>query len=1116
MPTKVVSESETEHRFLSVLFCDLEDSTGHQYRMEPEDFAALLSGYRHLAFEAISRHGGHTARVIGDGVLAYFGWPRGGGRDAEAAVSCALAIGEAFAGLAEQLADATDRPLAVRMAVETGWVLVGNLANAGAPAAGAAAAGVSGAGGDGAPGWQGGHALEQGDVIGHAPNVAARLQRLARPNGVVAGEATLALLGERFELEAVDTSDLALPAPVRAARVVRRAPGSEALLRLGIGQDRLLMGRDRELAFLLARWREVQAGRGQVVLISGDPGIGKSALAASLVAEVRAAPAPGAAPPALLVLTCTQATRHSVLQPLAEPLRQLLEGPATAGSGEIAAAAARLAGRLAMPAGGGGIAATLGMAAPGLEPAALRTATFEAVLALAATLSRDRPLLVLAEDLQWADASTLEVLGLLAERLAGLAIMLVATHHAGWAPGWPPAANRHTLALAPLSGEAAAALLDAVGGGLDGEVRAAILARSEGNPFFVREFARNLAQERLARESQAGAAQAGAAQAGATQAGAIQAGATQAGATGAGAVQAGAKQADAGRAGTDRPGMDGAGMDGAGMDRAGMDRARTAGAEAGLRGQAPPGPARAGRAPARAAPRLPGSISQLLAARLDSAGSARFLVQFISVVGRDVEPAFLALLSGLPQDELARELERLIGLGILAYRGEAPGGRVGFHHALLAAASYEALTSLRRQTLHRRVAEALPDYDPAIRSSEPEVLARHLALAGEDEAAGELFQAAAARALASAAFVESAAHARRALELAEGLAGEARARARLAGTVLLAEALSGTEGYASNAVHALFESANRIALELGGAADLMQPALRGLTAFYQLRGPLHRAYELGRRTVQVARLRGDALQLAEAERRWGWCRFCQGELEEARLLVESAMMRIERFQAGHPEAALVDDTAVRGPVVLGLVAWFVDGDAAATAMAGRLAERARAFPQPMTAAYGLGFAAVIEQLCGHPAEALSCAQHCGEIARGRSSPYWAAVADVIAGWCAVVAGEAPERGMTLLRRGVEDYAATQSLIMYPYALMLRADAERALGAADSALATLREALECAEAIGAGVYRSLLDAARAGLLMRADPPAAHAALARARSLCRQQGALAQLQRLDSVR
>jgi class 3 adenylate cyclase len=982
------------------LFCDLIDSTGHQYRMEAEDFAALLACYRRLAIDCVARHGGHVARLIGDGVLAYFGWPRGGGRDAEAAVSCALAIGEGIGLLDARETFATDRPVAVRMAVETGWVLVGNVAGSG-----------------------GGHALEQGDVIGHAPNVAAKLQRLALPNGVVAGEATLALLGDRFEVEIVDSSALELPAPVRAARVLRRSPAGEALLRLGAGRDRLLLGRAEELAALMARWQEAAGGRGQVLLLSGEPGIGKSTLAAALVAAIQQAA--GDRPPALLVLSCAAAMIDSALQPLAEPLRLLMDLPVGADAAEIERAAARLASRLGMPSGAIGLAATLGVTPAGLEPAALRNATFQALLELAGRLAADRPLLVLTEDLQWADPSTLDLLRLLGERAAGLPILLVGTHHAGWTPPWPDAAHLHHLPLAPLSSEAADALLAALDAGMEQEVRATIVARSEGNPFFMREFARSLAQE-------------------------------------------------------------------------------AAPAANGRRG--------------RTAPRLPGSISQLLAARLDSAGAARFLVQFVSVVGRDVEAAFLALLADLPPPALEAELARLTALGILQRRGEGSAARIGFQHSLLAAASYEALTSQRRQTLHRRVAEALPQHDPAIRRSEPEVLARHLALAGESEAAAELFQAAAANALASAAFVESAAHARRALELAAQMAGETAQRARLSATVLLGEALSGTQGYASEAVHALFETANRIALELGGAADLMQPALRGLTAFYQLRGPLHRAYELGRRTVQVARQKGDALLLAEAERRWGWCRFCQGELEEARLLVESAMMRIERAQAARdeppsPARVFADDTVVRGPVVLGLVAWFVEGDAAAIALAERLTAAARQFPQPMTAAYGLGFAAIIEQLCGRTAQAEACARRCGEIARGRSSPYWASLADTLRGWSAVAGGEMA--GLTLLRQGVADYAATQSLIMYPYALMLRADAERAVGATETALATLQEAMACMEAIGAEVYRPLLQAARGRILMARDPAAAAQAWGEAREACRRQGALAQMRRVEQA-
>jgi class 3 adenylate cyclase/tetratricopeptide (TPR) repeat protein len=984
MSASLPSGAATEHRFLSVLFCDLVDSTGHQYRMEPEDFAGLLSTYRRLVFEIIRRHGGHVARVIGDGVLAYFGWPRGTGRDAEAAVACALAIGARIERLGRSGELPANTKVAVRIAVETGWVLVGNV---------------------GQTGRMDTDRLEQGDVVGHAPNVAARLQRLAPHNGVVVGEMTLPLLGGHFDLESVDTSDLQLPAPVQAARVIGRSSAAKALRWLDEGRVGPLVGRDQESKRLMAYWEEAKAGRGQVVLVSGDPGIGKSHLTASVVAAVTADACE-------IVLTCSAANADTVLYPVLEELRLAMGLTVNAPPDAISAQADRLSRRFDLANGAAALASALGVATPAMTPAALRQAIFRTLLDLAMRVASDRPLLLLVEDLQWADASTLALLGQLSDRLATARILLVATHRADWQPALPSGAHMHAMTLTPLPTAAAAQLVEALAGELLDSVKATIVERSEGNPFFVQEFAH----------------------------------AMSGGATG--------------------------------------------------------------------QHRLPGSISQLLAARLDSAGSARELVQYASVVGREIEPDLMADLSGLPPDALRGELDRLLELGIMTQRGHGDTARFTFRHALLADAAYEALTTSRRQALHRQVADALRVRNPAISTSEPEVLGRHLAMAGDAAAAADLYHAAGTNALGAAAFVETASHARRSLELTRTLTGEAGQRAMLAATVLLGEALSGTQGYASDEVRATFEAANRIALELGSVAD-MQPALRGLTAYYQIRGPLHRAHELGRRTVQVARIAGDQLQLAEAERRWGWCMFCQGQLDEARLLIESAMRRLERFNATRQDDKVIDDTAVRGPVVLALIAWLVDGNAEALSLVDEMAASAETFPRPMTAVYGLCFASFVQQLCGRTESAHWFASRAGEIALSRSHPYWMSLTEIVRGWSEVLGGTEVQTGLERIRLGLREYERTQSTILYPYALMLLAEAEDALGSSQAALDALQRGLECAESIGAGFYTPLLETVRGRILLRLDAAAGRDALAKARAAAVRQGAVSHVRRIDAI-
>ena len=216
-----------EHRFVSVLFCDMVNSTNHLYRLDAEGFAELLGVYRRAVFNGVRRHRGHIARVVGDGVLAYFGWPQAGGRDAQSAVVCALEIAQAIARLD------TGLPIAARLAIETGWVLVGDIGPA-----------------EGDPADH-----EQWAVVGPAPHIAARLQQRARSNGVIVGGGTLPLLDDRFVTEPADASGLRLPVEITAAHVVGEKGRGDPLGRLDARRvPGPPVGREDTLRQLHAAW----------------------------------------------------------------------------------------------------------------------------------------------------------------------------------------------------------------------------------------------------------------------------------------------------------------------------------------------------------------------------------------------------------------------------------------------------------------------------------------------------------------------------------------------------------------------------------------------------------------------------------------------------------------------------------------------------------------------------------------------------------------------------------------------------------------------------------------------------------------------------------------------
>jgi class 3 adenylate cyclase len=251
--------AKAERRQLTVMFCDLVGSTALSARLDPEDLRAVIGAYHRCVAAVIERAGGFVAKYMGDGVLAYFGYPRADEHDAERAVRAGLALVEAVAGLDT----AAGAPLSARVGIATGLVVVGDLIGQGA-------------------------AQEQA-VVGETPNLAARLQALAAPGEVVITPSTKRLTAGLFDYDDLDAEIKGLTAPVAASRVLRES-GAESRFEALRAARTPLVGRDEELAMLERRWQQAKSGEGSVVLLSGEPGIGKSRLAQTLIDRLAGEP----------------------------------------------------------------------------------------------------------------------------------------------------------------------------------------------------------------------------------------------------------------------------------------------------------------------------------------------------------------------------------------------------------------------------------------------------------------------------------------------------------------------------------------------------------------------------------------------------------------------------------------------------------------------------------------------------------------------------------------------------------------------------------------------------------------------------------------------------------
>lgn len=481
--TSLEPQAGPERRPLTVVFLDLVDSTGLAARIEAEDLLDALNLYRGACAGPIQRYGGQVAQFLGDGVLTYFGYPAAHEDDPERAVRASLEAVDAVARLVAP--DGT--PLAARAGVATGLVLAGDLFGAGAVAP-----------------ERGGRAL------GSTPNLAARLQALALPGGVVVAAETAAKLGGLFRLERLPETPLrGITAPVRAFRVLgERASGFR---RRAAGQRSAFVNRAPELATLHARWAGALAGYGGTVLLRGEAGIGKSRLIQHFIAHRAERDASVA-----VTIHASPFYRDDPLRPFAVALRTTLRArPAVAA--EAGGAPARRRGALDRLRGFlesgaehetqlAALADLIGVAGPreaallrDAPPARLRALTLDALAELAASAARRRPMLLVIEDAHWLDPTSLALAARVAAEACGGPMLVVLTARDDFTPPsgspWDRGDIGATIELRGLTEAEAARLLQDLCGedAPPADVRDLAL-HSGGVPLFIEEVARALAE----------------------------------------------------------------------------------------------------------------------------------------------------------------------------------------------------------------------------------------------------------------------------------------------------------------------------------------------------------------------------------------------------------------------------------------------------------------------------------------------------------------------------------------------------------------------------------------------------------------------------------------------
>jgi class 3 adenylate cyclase/tetratricopeptide (TPR) repeat protein len=465
---------DAERRQLTVLFCDLVGSTALAQRLDPEELRDLIQAYQRACRDVIARYEGHVAQYLGDGLMAYFGWPRAHEDDAVRAIRAGIELTQAVSKLTAPL------PIHARVGIHTGLVVVGETGR--------------------------GDASIPKAAVGDTPNIAARLQGLAEPDCVVVSERTRSLAPGLFDYADLGVRTLkGVAAPVRlfGASAARAIDSRFEAARSGFALTPLV-GREEEVALLLRRWQQAKEGEGQVVMMGGEPGIGKSRLTrvlGDLLDQERH-----------LVLRhqCSPYHLNSALYPLIEQLERAagfsredtpgrklekMQAVLAGTQQQVAESAPLFAALLSLP---------IDRYPPlDLSPQKQKEKTLEALAGQVEALAQRQPLLLIYEDVHWIDATTQEALDLLVPRLRQSPVLAIVTHRPEYSPRWTDQAHVTTLGLNRLGRRQATELVAKVTGGkaLPQEVLDQIVAHTDGVPLFVEELTKSVLESGLLQEA---------------------------------------------------------------------------------------------------------------------------------------------------------------------------------------------------------------------------------------------------------------------------------------------------------------------------------------------------------------------------------------------------------------------------------------------------------------------------------------------------------------------------------------------------------------------------------------------------------------------------------------
>ena len=913
-------EGQAEYRQLTVMFCELVQQGGAHgedawlmgsTEIDLASLSANLSRFQATCARVVERLGGHIAQYLGEGLMVYFGYPIAHEDDAQRAVHAGLGILE----VVEQLAQAVGRDsrMAVRIGLHTGPVVAGEV----------------GAG-----------ETREKLALGSTPNIAARVQNLARPGELILSQMTQQLVAGFFVLEPRGSHRVkGFSKPIELFRAVEesgvRNPFEVALSR-GLTP---LEGRRKELALLLGCLEQAQEGLAQAAMIRGEAGIGKSRMLYALLEHATGT--------THWTCRCSPYAQGSPLEPLIDLLQRIVElepekPENRAGKVERFLDRLELLSDEAVSLLAGLLSVQLPARYPPLNqtPQRQKQRTLELIREILLREAERRPLLFIVEDLHWIDPSTQEFLDLLLQQPAGR-LFTVLAFRPSYDPPWSePPVPLTRIALDRLERAEAAAIVGHFTGGkaLPPEVERQVVERADGIPLFVEELTRMVLESEALAEDKSSY--------------------------------------------------------------------RLIGPLSALA--------------------IPSSVHDLLTARLDRLSTARELVQWGAVIGRDFTHEMLREVCELDPKTLEERLARVLDSGLVLCEGTAPQAVYVFRHALIQDAAYASLLRRQRRGYHGRVAAVLTERFPDTVEQRPQIVAFHFTRAQQSEPAIDFWQLAGQRDFQRAAFSEAVAHLEQGLTLLTDLEqGPDRDQRELALHAALGSVHSSIKGFGATEVETSFARAFSLCQQIGDVPQLFW-VLFGLWRFHFVRANYNRALEIAQQLVRLARPRdeadGDLSHRLAAQFAVGATLHCRGQFSEALEHLEQAI-EIGRRDGLEPDAAQTgQDSGVASLCWAAMTVFFLGYPDRAQSLCEDAVALAEEIGHAFTQTYALcvsGFVAYYRR------DRQSLGEHFDRVveqARAQGS-WWEAVADTFFGWALA--------DQQRLRQGFDAYLASGARLQRP-------------------------------------------------------------------------------------